>query len=112
MRKHTVRSKYINSKSHSKKHFTDDALTPHDILKKLGFVNLATNLESSLIAWYRAGYPIVTSTDWDYRINICRKCKYWKELSKSKIATCEKCGCSSGKLLLKTSKCPLKPPKW
>ena len=80
--------------------------------EKLGFKKLAKNLSQSLIAWNKAGRPIVSTTQWDYRLSICRGCEFWQEVGKTQIARCKKCGCSSGKLLLATSSCPLNPPKW
>lgn len=77
-----------------------------------GFYGLAKNLTKSLIEWQQAGRPVVSSEQWKTRINICRGCEYWQEVGESQIARCKKCGCSSGKLLLSTSRCPLNPPKW
>ena len=76
------------------------------------FIGLANNLTKALIDWQRAGRPVVTSEQWNRRLSICRGCEYWREFKQTKIAKCMKCGCSSGKLLLSTSKCPLSPPKW
>lgn len=80
--------------------------------KPPGIFNLAKNLSNSLIQWNRAGRPVVNNEQWNKRLNICRQCQYWEEIGNSQIARCKKCGCSSGKLLLATSKCPLNPPKW
>lgn len=80
--------------------------------EKLGFKKLAKNLSQSLVAWNKAGRPIVNTVQWDYRISICRQCEFWQEVGKTQVARCKKCGCSSGKLLLATSSCPLNPPKW
>ena len=79
---------------------------------KPGFVDLAKNLTKSLIEWQRAGRPVVTSEQWNKRLSICRDCRFWSEIKTTNVARCTKCGCSSGKLLLSTSKCPLNPPKW
>ena len=79
---------------------------------KHGFLGLAKNLATSLIAWQKAGRPVVTSEQWDARLAICRGCEYWQEIGTTNVARCKKCGCSSGKLLLATSRCPLNPPKW
>ena len=76
------------------------------------YKDLANNLTTALIEWQRAGRPVVTSEQWNKRLSICRGCEYWSEIMKTKIAKCRKCGCSSGKLLLSTSRCPLNPPKW
>nr|BAR39930.1 hypothetical protein [uncultured Mediterranean phage uvMED] len=77
-----------------------------------GILNLAKNLSSALIQWNRAGRPTVNNEQWKKRLSICRQCQFWQEVGNSQIARCKKCGCSSGKLLLSTSKCPLNPPKW
>ena len=58
-------------------------------------------------SWQKAGRPIVTKTVWNERLAICRGCEWWQEIAKTQIARCRKCGCSSAKLLLGTSKCPL-----
>ena len=79
---------------------------------KPGFFDLANNLSKALVEWQRAGRPVVSSEQWNRRLSICRGCEYWQELKQTKVARCLKCGCSSGKLLLSTSKCPLNPPKW
>lgn len=76
------------------------------------FLDLTNNLTKALVEWQRAGRPVVTSEQWNKRLTICRGCEYWSEIKTTKIAKCKKCGCSSGKLLLSTSKCPLNPPKW
>tara|TARA_B100001057_G_C22854377_1_gene952182 strand:+ start:952 stop:1293 length:342 start_codon:yes stop_codon:yes gene_type:complete len=85
---------------------SDKDSNPHGIL------NLAKNLSSALIQWNRAGRPTVNNEQWKKRLSICRQCQFWQEVGNSQIARCKKCGCSSGKLLLSTSKCPLNPPKW
>ena len=80
--------------------------------KNNGIMNLAKNLSNSLIQWNRAGRPTVNNEQWNKRLSICRQCQYWQEVGQSQVARCKKCGCSSGKLLLSTSQCPLNPPKW
>ena len=76
------------------------------------YVDLASNLTSALLEWQKAGRPVVTSEQWTKRLNICRGCEFWSEIKQTQIAKCKKCGCSSGKLLLSTSRCPLNPPRW
>ena len=83
-----------------------DELKPDD----LGTV--AKNFIGAMSSWQKAGRPIVTKTIWNERLAICRGCEWWQEIAKTQIARCRKCGCSSAKLLLGTSVCPLNPPKW
>ena len=84
----------------------DDELKPDD----LGQV--AKNFIKAMQNWQKAGRPVVSKTVWNKRLATCRGCSWWQELAKTKIARCRKCGCSSAKLLLGTSRCPLNPPKW
>lgn len=83
-----------------------------DNLEETDIKSVAGNFIGSLKAWQKAGRPIVSKTVWNERLGICRSCSWWQEVAKTKIARCKKCGCSSAKLLLGTSKCPLNPPKW
>ena len=76
------------------------------------YIGMAKNLAKSLLEWQQAGRPVVNSSQWNKRIKICRGCEFWQEIGESQIARCKKCGCSSAKLLLSTSRCPLNPPKW
>ena len=85
----------------------DDDKLEYDDIK-----SVAGNFIQSLKKWQSAGRPIVSKTIWNNQIKICRNCEWWQEISHTKIARCRKCGCSSAKLLLGTSKCPLNPPKW
>lgn len=84
----------------------NDELKPDD----LGTV--AKNFINAMKSWQSAGRPIVGKTAWNKRLSICRSCEWWSEIANTQIARCKKCGCSSAKLLLATSKCPLNPPKW
>jgi len=74
--------------------------------------SLIKRLTSSLKEWKSEGYPVVSKEVLKERLSLCRSCEWWQELAKSNIARCRKCGCSSGKLLMGTSRCPLNPPKW
>ena len=84
----------------------------NDNLSETDIKSVAGNFIGSLKNWQAAGRPIVSKTVWEERLGICRSCSWWQEVAKTKIARCKKCGCSSAKLLLGTSKCPLNPPKW
>ena len=84
----------------------DDELKPDD----LGTV--AKNFVSAMLNWQKAGRPVVSKKVWKQRLDTCSVCDWWQEIAKTNIARCRKCGCSSAKLLLGTSKCALNPPKW
>ena len=63
-------------------------------------------------SWQKHKDQLLQKQVWNERLAICRGCEWWQEIAKTQIARCRKCGCSSAKLLLGTSKCPLNPPKW
>jgi hypothetical protein len=84
----------------------------NDDLKPDDLGTVAGNFINAMKSWQQAGRPVVSKTIWNERLAICRGCEWWQEVAKTKIARCKKCGCSSAKLLLGTSKCPLNPPKW
>ena len=87
-------------------------LPKENVSEHLTYKDMANNLTTALVEWQKAGRPVVTAEQWNKRLTICRGCEFWSEIMKTKIAKCKKCGCSSGKLLLSTSRCPLNPPKW
>ena len=90
----------------------DDNNKKEDELKPDELGTVAGNFVNAMKSWQSAGRPVVSKTIWNERLAICRGCEWWQEIAKTKIARCKKCGCSSAKLLLGTSKCPLNPPKW
>lgn len=102
----------LNTSSESNNNTNTDNVSSTQSEGKVGFFDLANNLSKALVEWQRAGRPVVSSEQWNKRLSICRGCQHWQEIKQTKIARCLKCGCSSGKLLLSTSKCPLDPPKW
>lgn len=73
---------------------------------------VAKNFLGAMTSWQKAGRPVVSKETWKLRLSICRSCEWWQEIAKTQVARCKKCGCSSAKLLLGTSRCPLNPPKW
>lgn len=76
------------------------------------FIDLAKNLSNALKKWKSQGYPVVTKGVLNERLELCRDCKWWQELGNSTLARCRACGCSSAKLLMGTTRCPLNPPRW
>ncbi|MAG59878.1 hypothetical protein CMO96_03775 [Candidatus Woesebacteria bacterium] len=77
-----------------------------------GAFSLAKRLGSALLEWQKGGRPVVSKETMKKRLTICRDCEWWSELGKSKWAMCKACGCTSLKLLMGTSQCPLNPPRW
>ena len=101
-----------DDKHHTNNHLGKKISKPNVEASTHTYKDLASNLVNSLIEWQRSGRKVVTSEQWTKRLTICRGCEFWSEVYNTKIARCKKCGCSSGKLLLATSSCPLNPPKW
>jgi len=61
----------------------------------------------------QSGAILVDNSEWDYRLNNCKKCEYYQTFSENKeLFRCLKCGCAGFKFLIKSTKCPLTKPKW
>ena len=72
MKKHKVHTHYTastGSRRDVKK--TPPSKEKLSLTEKLGFSDLAQNLKNSLVAWHRAGYPIVSQSEWGRRVAIC-----------------------------------------
>jgi hypothetical protein len=74
------------------------------------FLALASKFETALLAWMRAGFPVVAKAQWEARMETCRACPQWKEDARLGLGRCEACGCSKMKHWLATESCPL--GKW
>ena len=72
--------------------------------------DLAVNVTKAAWAWAAAGLPVVTQLVYDGRRAICDACEHWDATAFLGMGKCKACGCSSLKLWLATSRCPLK--KW
>jgi len=66
----------------------------------------------STTKWAKSNFPVVTESQFKMRLTKCRRCHYWKELAKTRVAICRQCNCTVGKLAMATSRCPLQQPKW
>lgn len=75
-------------------------------------VEQAKNLGHAVVDWAKGGFHMVPDDVFWKRIAICRACPWWQEIAGPMIGRCKKCGCSSAKHRLATSRCPLNPPKW
>jgi hypothetical protein len=73
---------------------------------------LPKNMKSSLNIYKSSGKTLAPPSLYEERINICRVCSFWEEDSRTGYARCKKCGCSSSKILLLESTCPLESPRW
>ena len=72
--------------------------------------DMAQNFTTSVAEWVKAGAPVVKEEDFKKRVEICQACEFFDQQAFSGRGKCKKCGCSSYKLFLATSSCPIK--KW
>ena len=73
---------------------------------------MSKNFAKATAKWIKSGFETVTKSEFDERLEICRSCTFWDEKARLGMGKCnhEGCGCSKGKLWLKTEKCPIQ--KW
>jgi hypothetical protein len=71
----------------------------------------AKNFKNAMVDWAKGGFGTVSQNTFKGRIDICKQCEFWQSFGDT-VGRCRKCGCSSVKMALSTSRCPLNPPKW
>lgn len=67
---------------------------------------LASFLQA-ITAWASAGFKMATPQQVQQRIEVCQSCEHWKPDGAFGMGRCMKCGCTSMKLALATSACPI-----
>jgi len=70
------------------------------------------NFKNEMGEWAKDGYKLVPPQIFQARIDVCRQCEFWEQLGGTVIGKCNKCGCTSAKHKIATSRCPLPNPKW
>lgn len=70
------------------------------------------NFSKSTEKWMKSGFKTVSKKQFTKRLEACRGCTFWDEKARLGMGKCnhEGCGCTKGKLWLKTEKCPIE--KW
>lgn len=73
---------------------------------------MTKNFAKATAKWAKSGFKTVTKSEFNERLATCRSCTFWDEKARLGMGKCnhKECGCSKGKLWLKTEKCPIK--KW
>ena len=84
----------------------DQTIPEADLLQK------AKNFASAIGGWAEGGFHKVTSETFQFRLQLCKSCEYWKPDAFLNTGKCGICGCSVGKLYLPQSKCPHTAPRW
>lgn len=56
--------------------------------------------------------PLVTAEELERRRGICVECNFYGGSTSPLKVSCKSCGCGGLKQYLRTSRCPLNPPKW
>lgn len=69
------------------------------------------SLTKETINWVKNGMPVVSDKTYKNRLNICMHCEFWEKHENGPFdGRCLKCGCTSLKLKLSTTSCPIH--KW
>lgn len=86
------------------------------------FLQMAANFTRSMMSWAGSGFKVVSYEEFKARYSICSgapatetepgkpQCEYFGTFSGFGLTRCRKCGCSSLKLYIKNSTCPIN--KW
>lgn len=81
--------------------------TPPSVIEKMGMLGKA------LAKWANGGMKVRSEEEvLNITQNICPSCEYYGGETGFLKLLCRKCGCSKLKAWLKTSHCPLNPPRW
>ena len=73
-------------------------------------LDMAKNFAGEVATWVKEGVPTVSEDEFKKRADICSGCEFFDPEAFGGRGRCKQCGCSSWKLFLATSKCPV--DKW
>ena len=76
----------------------------------MSLMDMALNFSREISIWVKNGAPVVSEEEFTKRASICIGCEFYDEKAFGGKGKCLKCGCSTFKLFLSTSKCPI--DKW
>jgi hypothetical protein len=76
----------------------------------MNLFQLASNFTESVAEWVKQGAPVVTEEQFKKRADLCNGCEFFDKEAFAGKGRCLKCGCSTFKLFLATSSCPIN--KW
>jgi hypothetical protein len=70
---------------------------------------MAGNLAGSLWDWATGGFKFASDAEQARRRGLCAACPEWDAAARR----CRSCGCQTDiKIALRSSSCPLDPPRW
>jgi len=69
-------------------------------------LDMAKNFAREVKVWVKQGAPVVPQAEFEKRAHQCAACEFFDADAFMGRGKCNKCGCSSFKLFLSTSKCP------
>ena len=76
----------------------------------MNLAGMVKGFVGSMGQWIAQGAPVVTPEQFESRAGICLDCPRWDRAAFGGRGRCLECGCSSMKLYLATSSCPV--GKW
>ena len=72
----------------------------------MSILDVAKNFAREVKVWVKNGAPVVPQAEFEKRAHQCAACEFFDADAFMGRGKCNKCGCSSFKLFLSTSKCP------
>ncbi len=79
-------------------------------MRTMTLLDMAKNFTKAMAIWTRSGFPMVEEAEFKKRAKICSDCPHWCDCARGGLGRCDQCGCTRGKLFVKTACCPIK--KW
>lgn len=78
--------------------------------KEPNLAQMAANFAGAMLAWIKAGFPVVSEGQFRSRQAACNSCDHWDGRARLGMGKCRLCGCARWKPWLATSRC--KAGKW
>ena len=73
-------------------------------------LDMAKNFAREVKVWVEGGAKVVSEQEFQKRAELCAACEFYDAEAFGGRGKCRQCGCSSFKLFLATTKCPI--DKW
>ena len=73
-------------------------------------LDMAKDFTRTVAKWVKKGVPVVPQPVFEERAKQCADCEFFDADAFGGRGRCKKCGCSTFKLFLATTKCPI--DKW
>lgn len=74
--------------------------------------DMAREFAQASAHWIKQKAPVVSNEVFQERLSTCKACELFGGVRVFGLTACGRCGCTSLKLYMKTTSCPLPEPRW